>query len=192
MSQDYIYPLASKPDLAGLPVAIAASAMTDKAVAGVTWDTAALTLTLTWAQALSGADKTALDAIVAAAAFTLGDAKEIRYVEIDAKTAVLLAGGFTYDGDLFPLDSSSQMDAALILGAIGASGNMAGVVVVPAERRALDGSFKNLNDIAAVRAYYLAMLTRIRTVLKDGRDLKKSIFNAVSQAEIDAVVDTRT
>lgn len=61
----YEYPnIAAQPNLDGIHADVAASAMTDKDILYCLWTEADATLRVTWARALSSADKALLDEIV--------------------------------------------------------------------------------------------------------------------------------
>ena len=140
---------------------------------------------------LTTAEITTLDTTVSdnqTATDTLDALKAECMKDIDDHSRGLFAAGVTHGGDLFStsmaaqarmndyvtLDDATQLDYP---------------VRWPLKDNSGEGSFGNK---VALKNFAQAMFDRVRAVEDGGLDLKVSIRAATTQAELDAVVDTRT
>jgi hypothetical protein len=114
---------------------------------------------------------------------TLSDYKTLRYNEIDAKTGALIGAGFTYDSKQFSLSSAAQRNWSEI------HSNQT-EFTFPLAISTLDNDEYSLAS-ANVNAFWTAGKDALKGHLDSGRALKKSVFDAVDEAAVDAVVDNR-
>jgi hypothetical protein len=124
------------------------------------------------------ANETALDALVLAHS-DLPALKTTRYAEIDAKTDELIDLGFTFDGKQFSLTVKGQHSIRVVK-----------------ENNAADNVTTKDHDTYAltqpnVNGYYNASIAQLKVHKDSGRVLKKSVFDAVDTAAVNAIVDTR-
>lgn len=133
---------------------------------------------------VSFSDEAACDTLVQDhEAVTLADYKKVRYIEIKAKTGQLILSGFTFDGNQFSLALPAQVSWTNIKG-------QKLDFTFPMMLSTLDHNEYSLTE-ANVDAFWTAARNAVKTHLDSGRVLKKSIFDAVDKAGVDAVVDTR-
>lgn len=104
---------------------------------------------------------------------------------IDAKTAVLLAAGFAYDGRNFGLDPASVLNwHGVMLASAG--------LTYPFTIADTAGAAYQLASAAAVQAWYAAGVTRSAAIQQGGIAIKAQINAATSAAAIAAITDSRT
>lgn len=142
-------------------------------------------LEITYEPDLSGADKTTLDGVVSShARFDLAAYKSERYSQIDDRTEKLILEGFTFDSVEF-----SPNDHRLLHQWENIKNNPSDFAFpVPIETKNFDTYSL---DQADVDAFFTAAITFVQSHLDSGRALKKQIFDAADQSEVDAVVDNR-
>lgn len=114
---------------------------------------------------------------------SLADYKSLRYNEIDYKTNVLISQGFTYDAHTFSLSIPAQLTWE------GLKANEADFTW-PVDVTTLDHDKYSLAQ-ANLTAFWDAGVAAVKSHLDSGRNLKKSVFDAVDEAAVDAVVDAR-
>jgi hypothetical protein len=130
--------------------------------------------------------KTGIDSFDGVATeLTLDEYKQIKFKEIDRRTAELIAEGFTYNSKVFSLSNNAQIN---LLG-----------VDIKRNDGILPLTFNTIDDLdditfttaADVDSFFMVALATKKTHLESGNSLKVSIRNATTEAEVDAVVDTR-
>lgn len=131
------------------------------------------------------ANETILDSTVLAhVAVPLAAYKDIRHEEIDARTEELITDtGFVFDSKTFSLSGNAQRNFDRQLDE------------EPKYSFPIDISTKD-NDTYSLAVndnanFWIAMKDGVNTHLDSGRVLKKSIFDAVDKAAVDAIEDTR-
>ena len=109
--------------------------------------------------------------------------KEERYKEINIQTGVLLSAGFTYDGKTFKLTPNAifNWNALKVSKAD---------FVFPKKIGCMDNDQYSLTN-ANVQSFWEAGKTAFEPIVEGGSDLKKSIFDAVDEAAIGAIIDNR-
>lgn len=114
---------------------------------------------------------------------TLEGYKELRYNEINAKTAQLISTGFVFDSQTFSTSYNAQLNWSEI------HSNQSDFTFP------LDISTKDNNkySLAAVNVdtFWQAGKDFVKAHLDSGRDLKKSIFDAIDKTAVDAIIDNR-
>lgn len=115
--------------------------------------------------------------------FSLAENKIIRYQEIDQKTGELIASGFTYDSQIFSLSSNAQANWNALK-------NQKTSFTFPKNVTTINSNTYSLTEIN-VDALWDAGKLVVDGYLDSGRALKKSIFDAIDQAAVDLVIDTR-
>ena len=130
------------------------------------------------------ANESALDALVYAhEAVSLAEYKAARCLQIDMKTGALIEAGFMFDGTLFSLSASAQMNWTSIM-------SMRQLFSFP-----LAVSTKAGGEYVLAEANLLAFIdagrSTIYTSLSTGRALKVLVNAATTKAGVDAVVDSR-
>lgn len=118
-----------------------------------------------------------------ALSITLAELKQLRYNEIDGKTAALIAPGFTYDGKQFSLSVTAQMNWN------GLKTNEADFSW-PVAISTIDNYEYSLAQ-ANLSAFWTAGRDVVKAALDGGRDLKKQIYDAIDEAAVNAIVDNR-
>jgi hypothetical protein len=136
--------------------------------------------------AASDEQKAAAQTVVAAFDwFDFAGYQRAALAAIDARTAELLADGWTYAGKQFALDPAS---ATIWLGVMVS----AAALTYPLEIGCVDHSTYNLTGTGDVQAWYAAGVTRMQTIQTGGVNLKAAIAAATTQAGVDAVIDNRS
>ncbi len=113
----------------------------------------------------------------------LDDYKQLRYNEIDYKTGLLIAPGFTYDTKIFSLSGNAQLNWSEIH-------TNEDKFIFPLAISTVDNDEYSLL-LVNVHSFWEAGKDAVKGHLDTGRVLKKSVFDAVDKAAVDAVVDTR-
>lgn len=113
----------------------------------------------------------------------LGDVKEMRYREIDMKTAGLISVGFAYDGANFSLSANAQKN----WDSLKTSKND---YSFPLDISTIDNDVYSLTN-SNVQSFWVAARDAVKTQLDSGRILKKAIFDATDIPAVDAVIDNR-
>lgn len=136
----------------------------------------------------SGAERTALDAVVAAhdpVTPTLEVAKAAKRAAIDRKTSAVIAAGFAHSGKVFSLSLEAQSYWTNMYQA-------REMLTYPLRVNTLDdGDAHDVADVAEVSAMYGAAVEAVRAALAGGTSLKDAVRAATTVAEVAAVVDTR-
>ena len=114
---------------------------------------------------------------------TLDEYKNVRYPSIDKKTGQLIALGFTYDGNTFSLSINAQANWNALK-------DQQGEFIWPVDITTIDNNTYSL-AVSNIDAFWTAAKDTLKGHLDSGRALKKSIFDATTKAEVDAVVDNR-
>ncbi len=109
--------------------------------------------------------------------------KSSRYLQIDGKTDALIIQGFTYDSKVFSLSLSAQMN-------FNALKNESSEFTWPVEITTISNDTYSLT-LANLNAFWRTGKVALKGDLDTGRALKKQIFDATTQAAVDAIVDTR-
>ncbi len=114
---------------------------------------------------------------------TVAEEKELRYNEIDAKTRELITAGFEFEGNVFSLSGNAQLNWS----EVHTNQNQ---FTFP-----LAISMKNHDtyDIPQnkVQPFWSAAKDTVKGHLDSGRVLKKSVFDATTKAQVNAVIDNR-
>lgn len=116
-------------------------------------------------------------------AVTLAEYKKVRYAEIKTKTGALILSGFSFDGNQFSLALPAQVSWTNIKG-------QKLDFTFPMMLSTLDHNEYSLTE-ANVDGFWAAAKDAVKEHLDSGRVLKKSIFDAVDKAGVNAVVDSR-
>jgi len=109
--------------------------------------------------------------------------KQERYKEIDLRTTQLISVGFTYDSNTFSLSTNAQTNWNNLK-------NNKVDFIWPVEVSTIDNNVYSL-ALADIGTFWENEKDAVNGHLDSGRSLKKSIFDAVDETAIDAVVDTR-
>lgn len=113
----------------------------------------------------------------------LDELKNIRYEEIDIKTATLILQGFEYDSTQFSLSKMAQLNWQVLK-------NNTSSFTWP-----MDISTKNNYKYSLlennVGSFWNAAKNKVKQHLDSGRALKVQIYDASTQEEVDAIVDNR-
>lgn len=117
---------------------------------------------------------------------TLASTKLIRYGEIDSKTGSLIAVGFAFDGKTFSLSGNAQKKILAT-----ETADVHNWITYPHDMAAIDNDKHILLDSVETKNFVKAAWDHVATQIQSGLILKKSIFDAVDKAAVDAVVDTR-
>lgn len=126
-------------------------------------------------------NETDLDAVVLAHdGCSLDDYKNARYPGIDKKTKELISAGFTYDSETFSMSEQAQLNWK----------DLVNNTSWPKDISTLDHNTYSLTE-ANKDSFLTAYRAERDGLLDSGRDLQKSIFDATTKAEVDAVVDNR-
>lgn len=114
---------------------------------------------------------------------TLEEYKDSMYSAIDLKTNVLIGQGFVYDSTTFSLSIYAQTNWHTIK-------NQTSEFTFPLDISTIDNNEYSLAE-ANVAAFWDAGKTILKGHLDSGRDLKKSVFDAVDKSAVDAIIDNR-
>ena len=114
---------------------------------------------------------------------TLEEFKAAQFNAIDYKTSVLIGAGFTFDSKQFSLSPPAQINWQAI------KGNKPDFTF-PLELTTLDNDTYSLTD-ANVQNFWNAGKTTLKGHLDAGRALKKTVFDATTIEEVQAIVDAR-
>ena len=130
------------------------------------------------------ANETNLDAVIAAhVAVNLSEYKQVKYEAIDLKTGSLIIVGFVYDSKTFSLSANAQSNWNVLK-------DEEPEFTWPVEISTIDNDTYSLTA-ANLDAFWNAGKDAIKDHLDSGRAYKKSVYDAVDKAAVDAVVDTR-
>lgn len=113
---------------------------------------------------------------------TLADYKQLRYNEIDGKTVSLITH-FDFDSRQFSLSLAAQSNWTNI------KSNTSNFTF-PLEITCINNDSYDLAEVD-VTAFWTAARDVVKTHMDSGRALKKSIFDAVDEAAVDAIIDNR-
>lgn len=113
----------------------------------------------------------------------LANLKARRYLEIDGRSMQLIAAGFTYDSQTFSLSIPAQITWSSLK-------ENESDFTWPVEVSTLDSNTYSLAQ-ANLTAFWTAGRDAVQGHLDSGRALKKSVFDAVDKAAVDAIVDNR-
>ena len=114
---------------------------------------------------------------------TLADFKQAQFNAIDYKTGALIGAGFTFDSKQFSLSPTAQINWQAI------KGNTSDFTF-PLELTTLDNDVYSLTD-ANVQGFWDAGKATLKGHLDAGRALKKTVFDATTIEEVQAIVDAR-
>ena len=129
-------------------------------------------------------DQTALNTIIHDhVALSLSDLKATKVLDIDARTREIIAGGFAFDGQTFSLSEQAQMNW---LGLI----TLQDMATWPKEVTTNADTAYSLT-LGNLPTFIGAGMAVIDGAVAAGRTLKIAANAATTQAELDAVVDTR-
>jgi len=117
----------------------------------------------------------------------LENLKEFRYNQIDKRTVEIISAGFTFDGKLFSLSAQAQNNWTNIKSQKEVF-NAMGLFPIQVSTKDSDVYFLQYTD---VDAFWGAGMVAVKTPYNIGGNLKKSIFDATTIAEVDAVIDNR-
>lgn len=113
---------------------------------------------------------------------TLQELKNIRYVEIDMTTGMLIDQGFTFDGSTFSLSISAQV-------------NWSNLPSLPDSIFPLNISTKDENTYILTLAnkmnFYYTAVNGKNGPLQSGNLLKAQIYACTDEACVNAVIDNR-
>jgi hypothetical protein len=118
------------------------------------------------------------------AADVLPGVKAARCDLIDARTQAIVAGGFTFAGQVFSLSTGAQLNWTALYAARDAMTYPLGVTT------ANDGQF-SAPDSATLASLCLTALATVKGALDSGRALKLAVLAATDAAAVAAVVDSR-
>ena len=125
-----------------------------------------------------------VDAIILAhEAVSLAEHKQVKFNAIDYKTGTLIAPGFTYDSQVFSTSVMAQQNWSEIH-------SNTSEFADPCPISTKDNNEYSLAH-ANVNAFWTTGKDFVQGHLDSGRALKKSVFDAVDKAGVDAVVDNR-
>jgi len=118
----------------------------------------------------------------------VGDARKLRYSQIDQRTVELIHQGYSYAGKVFSLSDNSQR----WLSGLKAGLDLMGPDDWPLKINTLDDSesYSIVDSTDALYLYGSAMAT-VKAHLGSGTDIKDQIRAASTIAEVEAVEDTR-
>ena len=114
---------------------------------------------------------------------TLADYKKLRYNEIDGKSMALIDTGFTHDSKVFSLSSFAQLNWHTLM-------NQTAQFTFPKDVSLKNNSKHSLTE-ANVSVLWADGKAFIESVIDGGRNLKQSIFDAVDESAVDAIIDNR-
>jgi hypothetical protein len=112
-----------------------------------------------------------------------------RYLEIDAKTNLMIGSGFQYPistGMIFSLDPVSR---ETWMGLKQASD--AGLISYPQKVGSIDYDSYPLQNETDLNAFYAYALGTVKTYKESGQGLKKQIHDKTTKAGVDSIVDNR-
>jgi hypothetical protein len=122
-------------------------------------------------------------------ALCLGTLKAQRCEEIDARTVALIFQGFTHAGKVFSLSHPAQLywTNMYVARAI-----LTATVAFPLRVNTLDDlATHDIADATEVETFYATAVGTVKARLGGGTVLKDAVRAAATQAEVDAVVDSR-
>jgi len=114
---------------------------------------------------------------------SLAEYKQVKYDAIDAKTIQLIGTGFVHDSETFSLSLGAQTNWHALK-------NQTSEFTFPKDVSTKGNNKYSLTE-ANVSVLWAAGKVALDGHLTTGRDLKKSVFDAVDEAGVDAVVDNR-
>lgn len=114
---------------------------------------------------------------------TLDEYKAIRFGEIDTKTGGLISSGFVHDSKTFSLSFNAQANWHTLK-------NQKAEFTFPKDVTTKNNDTYSLADVD-VDSFWDAGKAVIEGHLTSGRDLKKSIFDAVDKDAVAAIIDNR-
>ena len=110
--------------------------------------------------------------------------KAKKNASIDLRTGELIEQGFTYNSILFTSSETAQKNWL-------AMDQLKDGLSYPFPITTNDDNEYLLQDATEVRTFVLVLMGTIETHYASGRNLKVQVNNAISVAEVDAVVDNR-
>lgn len=116
-------------------------------------------------------------------ALSLSNYKQLRHNEIDGKSLAMLAPGFSFDGHTFSLSIPAQTNWNTLK-------DSEADFTWPVDVTTIDNDTYSLAQ-ADLSDFWAEARDAVKDILDSGRQLKKQIFDAVDEAAVDAVVDTR-
>jgi len=149
-------------------------------------DTVGDVLDIWFVDALSGAEETTLNGLVAAHNF-LAAVKAKKFAAIDVRTVELIETGYTFNGKKFSLSLPAQIRT---MGIHQVRDNPAVVYPIKWNTRD-DDEAVDVPDSATVDGMYLTGLGTYRAHVDGGTTLKDLVRAATTIAEVEAVVDPR-
>lgn len=132
---------------------------------------------------IAGASASLLAIVNAHGSVSLSEYKKLRYNEIDYKTITLVVSGFTYDSHQFSLSANAQSNWNILK-------SETVEFIWPHDITTIDNNTYSLTETNVV-AFWSAGKTTVEGHLGTGRALKKLIFDATNEADVDLVVDNR-
>lgn len=163
--------------------AVAAVCPIDGVSVGKDSDTS--TVTIQFSAGVTADQQAAAQAVVAAFDWTdFAGAQQAKLADIDARSDVLRAAGWTYANKAFDLSAAAIPNwLGLMIGAA--------LLSYPFTILAVDNTLYNLTGVPDVQAWYAAGQTRLAQILQQGAALKVAVQAAKTQADLDAVIDAR-
>lgn len=111
--------------------------------------------------------------------------KQHRINEINERTGVIVAQGYTYNGIVLPLSQNAQIN---LLGLLTAKDGL----TYPVELNSLDDSQRyDIVDANDVVNLYMTALGTKRAALDSGTALKQQIENCTTDIEVSQIIDNR-
>jgi hypothetical protein len=118
---------------------------------------------------------------------TLEEYKQLRYNEIDCKSQELISNGFIYQSKTFSLSTTAQIN---ILGLDEVRNDPA--LTYPIIYNTIDDlETYDIIDATNLHNMYLSALATKKGILDSGTNLKNSVRNCTTEAEVDAIIDNR-
>ena len=113
----------------------------------------------------------------------LAEYKEHRHNEIDERTSELIENGFLFDGHVFSLSTNARDNWNVIE-------DHKEMFTFPLEISTKDSNTYSLAEVD-VDSFWLTGLGTIKTHYDSGRALKKLVFDAITEQEIELIIDNR-
>jgi len=114
---------------------------------------------------------------------SLNEYKECRHKEIDERTAELIDAGFVFDGHNFSLSINARDNWNVI------HDNKA-LFTFPLDISTSDSDTYSLAEID-IDSFWLTGLGTIKTHYDSGRALKKLVFDAITEQDVQNIIDLR-
>jgi hypothetical protein len=117
----------------------------------------------------------------------LNDYKKLRYCDIDKRTGELISAGFVYQSKIFSLSQNAQIN---ILALDETRNDPA--LEYPIKYNTIDDlESYNVVDADDLHSMYLTALATKKGHVDSGTNLKTSIRDAATKADVDAIIDNR-